>query len=113
MNDDLERKEFSYSRRDAILNEIGYTSYESYLCSNLWEDVKYKTYKLLGKCCFLCDKPSTTLHHRKYTRVNLLGESTEWLSPLCYECHTLIECNDNGNKILNPFDVDVRYKEKL
>lgn len=45
-----------------------------------------------------CTKTATQVHHSKYTKENLTGESLEFLHPVCHKCHESAEFL-NGKKV--------------
>lgn len=68
------------------LKRLGFDSYNAYLKSRHWKDLKIK-YESSGRPrqCILCDRLRYQLHHISYVR---LGEETlNDLVPLCSGCH--------------------------
>ena len=77
------------------LSSLGYSSYNEYLRSDHWKDVKrrYFSSKIVPKdengrfCCFACQRSDTLLnvHHKTYKRLG--KERLHDLVLLCEECH--------------------------
>ena len=81
------------------LKSLGYGSYDEYLRSDHWRDVRVRMYKskLIKKngeniCCTYCNNVGVTLnvHHRSYK--SLGNENLNHLVVLCNDCHRL--CHD-------------------
>lgn len=68
------------------LADLGYPSYEAYLRSEHWQDVR-RRYRESGRPqrCVGCDNPRYELHHRSYARIGC--EHLNDLIPLCRDCH--------------------------
>ena len=80
-----------YAQRDAVLLEMGFSSYREYLNSSLWKSIRKR---LLKACCVcVCGKPATEFHHRSYKRRYLEGRGKvhKFITPICRECHLKIE----------------------
>jgi rubrerythrin len=80
-----------YKERDHTLMDIGFDSYQQYLDSRLWKEIKQKVFELRGNICKVCCKEADILHHRHYHKDVLLGRSYSGLVPLCNGCHYKIE----------------------
>jgi hypothetical protein len=72
--------------RQMRLREVGYDSYDAYLKSAAWRDVKerYRASDLPQIC--MCGATEVDLHHVTYDRVG--REELEDFVPLCRACHT-------------------------
>lgn len=77
----------SYSKRNKILNGLGYSSYQQYLQSPHWKRVRGRMYQ--SKCvykCYCCSKLNMLqLHHKSYK--SLGKENLNHLIWLCEKCH--------------------------
>src|SRR6185312_10043229 len=73
-------------------------SYKDYLASDLWKEVRSKVYRAKGGLCYLCGAQSDALHHNRYSRADLLGQTIKFINPICDECHKSIEFQD-GKKV--------------
>jgi hypothetical protein len=71
------------------LQVLGYSSYQAYLTSPRWEDVRQR-YRMssLPKRCVNCRSPKYQLHHSTYERLG--NEELADLVPLCAGCHKLL-----------------------
>lgn len=94
------------------LKMLGFSSYQQYLKSPLWQAVKCKVFAVNGKECLLCNNPASTVHHRKYTALTLIGEQLNYLSPICNSCHKMIEFDTDGSKLASD-DVEEYVAEHL
>ena len=81
-----------YERRDELLRSLGYTSYRSYIESELWTSIKARVrIRSTGLCEFCRKKRSRNVHHRSYSKEVLLGTDLTKLIDLCGGCHLKIE----------------------
>ncbi len=82
-----------YVERNETLKEMGFTSYNAYLESDLWREIKRKMLsKTIAVRCRIClRRNAKTLHHSSYERSVLLGENLTPLVPICHGCHKAIE----------------------
>lgn len=86
-----------YSRRNAILEFLGFGSYREYLNSPLWQEVRQKV--LVGGPCYVCGRLNATqVHHQEYTEENLCGDSLQGMVPICGGCHRKVEFSPSGKK---------------
>lgn len=101
VNED-EIEEFDYNlqkktmdiRNKKYKKNIEYISYNNFLNSDIWMDLKLKTFKIHGNKCNFCkrniDIISGQVHHFNYD--NAWGEENpeKDLRPICKECHEKI-----------------------
>lgn len=87
-----------YKERDELLLRLGFSSYELYLQSELWKQIKMRAYKAHGKKCRICGGDAEVLHHKNYRWEIMSGKSLKGLVPLCYNCHNIIEFSKTGWK---------------
>lgn len=73
-----------------LLYELGFTSYESYLKSDLWRDIRSRAFDHWGHRCRPCGMPAREIHHSNYDIETLRGDSLHGLWPLCGNCHRRI-----------------------
>lgn len=72
--------------------ELGFKSYDKYIKSRLWWNIRQLIIERDGKCCQVCGTPSKTVHHIDYTKVILLGQGDQHeLITLCEPCHNFVE----------------------
>ena len=87
----------SYERRNTLLKELGYDSYQMYRESDHWRAIRRT---VLGEFprCRVCRHDASEIHHRDYERATLLGTNRIGLISLCRTCHDLIEFHAGGRK---------------
>ncbi len=78
-----------YNYRNSILKEMGFSTYEEYLNSDHWRQIRAKAaqnphYK---KCNICGSSKNLNLHHTRYTRIN--GTTLANLVMLCREHHII------------------------
>lgn len=94
----------AYAKRDELLRQMGFASYEAYLKSDLWQWIKDRfKERWRGTDQWICGLCGTTdnllLHHRSYDLDVLCGTNTKHLLvPICPACHTKIEFDEQGKK---------------
>lgn len=88
----------AYKVRDTILAQMGFESYQQYLGSEKWAKIRARAIKKNhGRCC-RCGLQATQVHHSKYDRRTLSGQSLKHLWPVCRDCHEAAERSDSGQK---------------
>jgi hypothetical protein len=97
-----------YSDRNAILNKIGFKSYQNYLDSDLWKSIRNLFLKD-NPYCYGCGEKADTVHHSSYTKKNLIGVDFQFLYPVCNNCHHKSEFN--GKIKLFPKQATSKLKE--
>lgn len=98
-----------YKHRAKVLKRCGFESYQDYLSSELWTKIKEKQLRL-NPDCHGCKRPATQIHHGRYTLLNLLGHSSDYLFSVCGACHFRIEFDRDGKK-RNVYEATDRLKE--
>lgn len=101
-----------YSRRKKALKKLGFKTYQEYLDSPFYKQVRTAAFGIKGTDCILCSKPANVIHHNRYKRADLVGETFDHLHPICNACHYLIEFDDNDRK-RNLKDVQVEFNRLL
>ena len=84
-----------YKRRAGAMKKTGYISYEQFLASDLWREIKNASaseYKNSDICCFCRSTERVVLHHKKYTKTNFTKAVMKNLIPVCSKCHYRIHC---------------------
>ena len=72
--------------------ELGFRSYDAYIKSRLWWNIRQLVLERDGKCCQVCGTPSKTIHHIDYTKIVMLGQGDQHqLITLCEPCHVFVE----------------------
>lgn len=79
-----------YNLRDQKLKEIGFGSYQEYLLSNEWKNIKDKVRNRASrkwKFCNICGcSENLDLHHSSYKVIGLKDPGNT-IKPLCRVCH--------------------------
>src|SRR3990167_11031287 len=90
-----------YADRNELLLSLGFKDYRTYLRSALWKDIRIRKLELDSEC-FACGRGAEStivqVHHGKYTRENLLGNTLNDLYTVCSGCHKKIEVTRSGFK---------------
>jgi hypothetical protein len=74
--------------------ELGFRSYDAYIKSRLWWNIRQLILERDGRCCQVCGSPSKTVHHIDYTNIIMLGQGDQHeLITLCEPCHNFVEQN--------------------
>lgn len=77
-----EKRYEAYRRRNLILKALGFDSYQSYLVSDLWKQIRAAKLKMDG-ACYACFRPANQVHHKRYTVANLKGLTLGNLMSVC------------------------------
>lgn len=88
----------SYRHRAFFLKKLGFASYQAYLASDLWREVREKVFALKGRRCHLCGEFASQAHHTRYLECDLTGRKTKHIHPICGKCHKEIEFTADGEK---------------
>ena len=78
--------EWDFRRR--CLEWLGFKTYEDYLESDLWKEIRLRVMKKSRWHCASCGLAAKVVHHQRYTSRGLKGTSDKWLLALCHECHS-------------------------
>lgn len=86
----MDRITKQYTSRNIRLRNKKYTSYQDFLSSDLWKQIKElaNTKKQMSNCFFCKSDNNIILHHVRYSRVTRL--TLNYLLPTCKECHDAI-----------------------
>lgn len=91
------RDDWSIRRR--LLASLGFKDYASYLASDIWSSIRLSVMKRENWTCQVCGLPAKDVHHRRYTRGNLLGllgKDLRHLYALCRTCHESVTFGSQG-----------------
>lgn len=81
-----------YRYRDDNLRAIGFDSYDAYLRSPLWADIRIRVLERCGAKCEACRKRmAAQVHHRAYDPATLRGDHIDALTATCFRCHNRAE----------------------
>jgi hypothetical protein len=72
---------------EGILRQLGFTTYQDYLRSQLWMSIRRRVLAFYDGRCKDCGGKATQIHHYRYNRDNLSGKSLHGLYALCRPCH--------------------------
>jgi len=81
----------AYAERGRLLARMGFASYEEYLASDLWRDIRLRKAKAEDGRCFGCGKQTRQVHHGAYDEDTLLGRVLSRLYMACDACHRKCE----------------------
>lgn len=109
-SDKKRRKEDGYGNRNAALTVMGYSSYDEYLSSPLWREIRDKIRARDHGKCRACGGNGSEVHHRAYYLQVLEGKALGELVLLCETCHGLIEFD---GKVKCTFDESRRRTDAL
>ena len=104
-----------YKHRNKALPYLGYATYEEYLKSPQWLEIRERVLKKYPNCS-CCDKTASQVHHYSYNSPIMLGLLDDLLFSICDKCHLEIEFDENQKrtlketqktlcKFLNPKDI--------
>lgn len=88
----------TYEKRNQLLLDMGYTCYDDYLSSSLWQSIRARALYRYGGLCRFCLNSATEVHHLRYDSATLLGKTLTALVPLCRRCHHKLEFSKRGRK---------------
>lgn len=63
----------AYNRRNKVLRGLRFASYEEYLASPLWAEIRDRKLASEGRRCFACGGTATQVHHGAYDLETLGG----------------------------------------
>jgi len=101
-----------YASRAHVLRLLGYSSYEDYRASPLWQQVREKVFSEKGRKCFMCGLAASQVHHNRYHRNDFLGKRTKFLNPVCGTCHVGIEFDGERKRTLAQAVVEFKRKRR-
>ena len=79
--------------------ELGFRTYDAYIRSRLWWNIRQLVLERDGRCCQVCGSPSKTIHHIDYTKIIMLGQGDQHeLITLCEPCHNFVEQDKRINE---------------
>lgn len=88
-----------YEGRNDIVKRLGFKAYGEYLKSPLWTSIRERVLWGNKPCCVEdCHRIANQVHHSKYTYDNLSGRATDFMHPVCKQCHNRAEVGANGHK---------------
>lgn len=76
-----------------------FETYQDYLNSPMWAEIRERVWNRDNGTCVACDAPGHCVHHRSYKDRVLRGEWDSDLITLCDACHKYIEFESDGRKI--------------
>lgn len=76
------------------LSSIGYKTYDDYLKSDRWQQIRDQVFGFYGKRCYFCQSSKfVQCHHLEYSHKILLEGNLLKLIPLCRDCHKRVTRN--------------------
>lgn len=83
--------------RKATLRSLGFASYQDYLASQLWAEIRRQVLAD-NTNCIRCRKPAEQVHHETYCLEVLAGRDRSKLHSICGNCHRKAEFDHRGRK---------------
>jgi len=83
-----------YEARNILLKHMGYATYQVYLDSELWREIRKRVMTRDKFKCKICDAPAEAVHHVKYDQATMLGTTIKHLASICNDCHEAVEFKD-------------------
>lgn len=108
---DMCRLGHNYTDRRVLLRLLGFATYQDYLNSDLWKEIRERVFALKGRECFLCSKLATQAHHNRYNLNTLRGKRLKHIFPVCGQCHHSIEFK-GGEKVFEIAKVQTAFRKK-
>lgn len=96
-------------RRFALL-ELGFDTYEAYLASDLWRRIRRAVLNRDRKRC-RCGAKATQVHHRRYAKSDLSGQTLLYLVAICEPCHRF--GSKDGERTTTPDEANVRIEHRV
>lgn len=95
---DLAKMEYHY--RGVHLRELGFSSYDEYMNSLEWREIRRRVVKRDRRRCVLCSRKGNRMevHHLSYSVAVLKGKRLSEIQLLCHWCHLKIEGSYGPNK---------------
>lgn len=84
----------TYEARNTLLKHMGYATYQVYLDSELWREIRKRVMARDKFKCKICDAPAEAVHHVKYDQATMMGATIKHLASICNECHEAVEFKD-------------------
>lgn len=88
----------AYRRKNKRLKWLGYSSYQEYLLSPEWKEIRRRVLARDNFECVACGAAADCVHHNGYHTAALTGRSLDALFSLCNDCHEYVEFI-NGQKV--------------
>jgi hypothetical protein len=95
------------------IRAMGFTTYEDYLNSPLWEKIRGAVLLRDNYRCWCCHKAAAqVVHLRNWNRSTLKGEDLLFVVSLCKSCENMALFNEDGSKTENPSRVDQKLTKR-
>lgn len=107
----LKHADSRYGYRVKTLKGMGFNSYDEYLASALWKDIRQRVLDRDGNQCRACGADAYTAHHIDYTRQALSGKDLSRLIAICRSCHYSVEF-DRKQKLTRSQDIADRLVQR-
>lgn len=92
------KSQHGYTVRNLNLKALGFHSYDHYLNSEIWKQVKRLAFEAHGTTCCNCGCEATQIHHSSYDLKTLAGSDLSHLHPICRSCHEAAEISADGKE---------------
>jgi hypothetical protein len=74
------------TRKDNLAR-LGFSSYQAYLRSSLWAEIRARVLERDERTCRFCKRPASQVHHGNYFYLTMSGENINYLFATCGPCH--------------------------
>ena len=84
-----------------LAKQLGYSSYQAYLKSDLWQQIRVFVFNNIGRECIYCFDKATQIHHWRYNINCMRGKQEALLRdlvPICAKCHKAVHFNGQTKK---------------
>lgn len=88
----------AYTKRNDVLERLGYDDYKEYLSSPFWAGLRQLIFKRDRWSCRCCGAKAQAIHHDSYSRRVMRGSNHKPLYAVCNPCHDQIERDESGGK---------------
>lgn len=86
--------------RVASLQRLGFRSYQAYLYSPLWQNIRESVLAKAKGRCGCCGDRAVVVHHKAYDFDTMRGANRKMLVAMCWLCHEQIEFEDEKKTTL-------------
>lgn len=81
------------------LNSLGFSNYDQYLRSSLWQGIRSRVLELNGPLCCLCrEEHASEVRQTRYSHDAMSGQTLKMTQALCDGCYQNIEFNHKGKR---------------
>lgn len=82
-----------------VLTKLGFDTYEDYLQSSLWRNIRAEIFHRDKLKCRVCGNRAKLVHHQRYDIGTMQGKQNQNLVSMCHRCHEQAHYDVNGNRL--------------